>query len=87
MPLMTASGFLVLLQHLDTDIHVGTFVLVVKRLSDIVKQAGPLRQLYIQPQLASHQTGQVSHFDRMLQNILTVRSSVPQSAQQLDQLR
>ena len=64
-----------------------SFDFMVDRLADVVKQTGALGNLDVSAQLSGHDTGQMSDFDRMLQNILTVARPVFQSSEQLDQLR
>ena len=58
---------------------------MIQGFADIMQQAGAAGDGGIQPQFAGHNTGQVRHFQRVIQHVLTVAGAVTQPTQQLDQ--
>ena len=44
-----------------------------------------LATVRVKPQLRGHHAGKISHFQRVVQHVLTVAGAVTQPAQQLDQ--
>ena len=60
---------------------------MIDGLADVMQQAGSLGQGYVRPQLGGQQTGDVSHFDGVIEHVLAVACAVAHSAQDLHQLR
>ena len=65
-----------LLYELVPDQSMRPFDVSVDRLSDIVKQAGPLRDVCFESKFCSHQTGQVRHLQAVGEQVLTVTRTV-----------
>ncbi|MNN29242.1 hypothetical protein D3C81_1428380 [compost metagenome] len=60
---------------------------MIKRFTNIMQKSGAFREYDIFSKFSSHKPGKISHFHRMLQNILTVACPELQSAENLDQIR
>ena len=56
---------------------------MIQSFADIMEQSGALSHSGIQPQLGCHHARKISHFQRMVQNVLTIACTVTQPAQQL----
>src|SRR5438132_719525 len=79
-------GLAELLQDVAAELEMGSFLLAVDRLSDVVQQAGALGDLGAGAELARHARGEPRDLLRMLQDVLAVGRPVLQSPEQLDEL-
>ena len=79
-------GLAELLQDVAAELEMGSFLLAVDRLSDVVQQAGALGNLGAGAELARHARGEPRDLLRMLQDVLAVGRPVLQPPEQLDEL-
>ena len=77
---------LVLPGQIHADGDVAALHLVVDSLADVVEEARTLGGVHIHAQLRGHKTGNVGHFDGVIQHVLAVAGAVAHAAQKLDQL-
>ena len=64
----------------------GAFHIVGERLSDVVQKTCPTCQRCVHTQLLRHNTGEDSHLNGVLQDVLTVACPVAQTSQQAHQI-
>ena len=74
------------LGHLDAQLDVRAFQLVIDGFANVVEQARALGKLNVRAQLRRHQARQMTDLNGMLQHVLTIAGAELQPAQQLHQL-
>ena len=79
--------FLVLLGKLNSELDVCTVVLMVYRLTDIMKETGTLRKLHICSDFCGYKTGYVGYLKRVIKHILSVTCTVLKTSEKLYKLR
>src|SRR3954452_12708090 len=77
----------VLLQHLPSELEMRTFHLAIDRLADIVQKTAALGDRVVDAELHRHERRQLRDFERMDENILSVRRAVTKTAEELENLR
>ena len=77
---------LVLLREFHSKERMRKLRIFVGNLSDVMKQAGPLRSLCVQTKLRSHCSRNVSNLTGMLEKILTIRGTILHTSDKLDEL-
>ena len=80
------GAFLVLAAYIYADLYMGAFDLVVERLADIMQQTCTSCKGSVHAKLARHDTGEVSHLNGVVEDVLAVGSPVAQTSDKSYQL-
>src|SRR5580658_4297464 len=76
----------VALDELGADARVAPLQLARHRLADVVEEAGALRKVGVEPDLARDQRGQEGRLDRVVEHVLVVGEAVLELPEELDDL-
>src|SRR5690606_18369649 len=77
-------GFAVLPSNLYAQLEVGSFHVTINGFADVVKQSGTLADFHIGTQFSRHDCGKICYVTAVIENVLPVTGSIPESAQQAE---